>query len=1336
MGSVAAAAATADGPDSFASLSAEYEGVVRPLLESYCIGCHSADVRAGDLDLESAEKLAEVRQAPGTWKKVAEQLESGEMPPKDADPFSETERATLQGWVGRYLRAEAYANAGDPGPVVLRRLNNAQYAYTLRDLTGHDYQPTRDLPADSAAGEGFTNTGDALVMSPALLGKYLDAGKRVAAHAMLLPDGFRFAAGDTRRDWTEELLGSIRGIYGRYADAEGRLPLGRYLAAALEARSGGSGATEAISRREKLSPRYLATVAEVLEGDEPSPILDPIRARWKTARPEDLPSILAEIDGWRTALTRFQTVGHMKPWVVSSIPVVERQDTRLKLPDAPEGSEVVVHLTAGGGEHPGVVVWENLRLTRPGRAEVALRDVRAIAEGMAVRRAKVVGSVEACLAAATEAMEEAGSFDPEALARGHGVEPEILTAWLDLLGIGAGTSKRLELLEGRLDRVGGHEAAAGWGSSETPLVVANGSDETLHIPGELKGRGVVVHPSPTLRVGGAWVCPMAGAYRIEAKVQHAHPACGNGTTWRLEWRRGGVRVVLAEGATAGPAVVPAGPFGPIALEVGDIVALTIGPRDGNHACDLTAIDLTVADGARTWDMAREVSGDALAANPHADGQGNGAVWSFLRELEGDGGGLSIPSGSLLARWMESREAAVKAELAKALERLLAQGPAGADAADVALYRSLSAPGGPILPATAALEGEVPADSVWGLPAGAFGPGAEAQGIAPGDLAVRGGSDVVVRIPAELAAGAELVGGARAQARAGSDDFLQARVGLGSAPSWVGIRPDAPVLVTGPEGGERLRRAFEAFRGWFPAAVCYARIVPVDEVVTLTLYHREDEGLARLLLDARENAELDRLWTELHFVSQDALLQVEAFTHLMEYASQDGDPRLFEPYRKPILEHAEAFRKELVSAEAGQVEALIAFAPRVYRRPLTSRETVELRELYGRLRAEELPHEEAFGLTLARMLTSPAFLYRIEKAPEGVVSAPATAWELASRLSYFLRSSGPDEALMESAASGRLVDPDELSAQTRRLLQSADSRRLAEEFACQWIHIYDFDRLDEKSERHFPAFAGLRESMYEEAVLFFTDVFRSDLPIASIYEADYTFLNESLAEFDGIPGVTGPEFRRVEGVRRYGRGGILGLAATLAKQSGASRTSPILRGNWVTEVLMGERVPKPPKDVPLLPDDEAAAGGGLSVRQLVERHTRDPKCAGCHAKMDPYGFSLEAYDAIGQLRTKDAANLPIDAHARLQNGTEFEGLDGLRTYLLTERRQAVERQFCKKLLGYALGRSVVLTDEPLLEEMQRRLGAEGGRVSTAVDAIVRSRQFREVRGTTPSIAASP
>jgi hypothetical protein len=200
---------------------------------------------------------------------------------------------------------------------------------------------------------------------------------------------------------------------------------------------------------------------------------------------------------------------------------------------------------------------------------------------------------------------------------------------------------------------------------------------------------------------------------------------------------------------------------------------------------------------------------------------------------------------------------------------------------------------------------------------------------------------------------------------------------------------------------------------------------------------------------------------------------------------------------------------------------------------------------------------------------------------------------------------------------------------------------------------------------------------------------------------------------------------VDGIKKYSRGGVLTMAATLARQSGASRTSPILRGIWISEVLLGEKLPKPPKGVPPLPDDESTET--LTVRQLVEKHTSDPRCANCHARIDGFGFALESFDAIGRARTADLAGRPIDTRAKLFDGTEVDGLKGLRDYLLNEKRDVLLQQFCRKLLGFALGRSVQLSDRSLIAEMQRSLEQNDFKFSAAINTIVQSKQFREIRG---------
>ncbi|MFO0843575.1 MAG: DUF1592 domain-containing protein [Gemmataceae bacterium] len=1330
----------ADEP--FGRLATEYTKEVRPLLQRYCARCHSAKNPEGDVNLESFVTLADVRKAPKTWQKVLEMLGSEQMPPRGARRPGEVERGRLVGWVRGYLKAEAVAQAGDPGPVVLRRLNNAEFTYSVRDLTGVDLQPASQFPADGAAGEGFTNTGQALAMSPALLAKYLDAAKEIAAHAVLLPDGIRFSPSTTRRDWTNEVLARIRQTYRQYSDSQGgtrvnlqgivfdtndggRLPLESHLAATLAERDallGGKKTVEAVARERRLNAKYLAALWQMLTSNEPSALLDQVRAPWRGAKPGDAPALAAEIGQWQKVLTRFQSVGHMKSWMVPVTPLTSRQEVRFKVPGAAAGKEVSLFLAAGDagdGANDDVVVWQRPRLVIPGRPDLPLREVRDFTQAATAWRDRLFAAAAKCLAAA----EEAGTtekLEVGDLARRHDIEADVLAAWLGYLGIGVVEAPKLNHFTTQLTRVGGHEFVRGWGRPETPSLVANSSGRLVHIPGEMRPHGVCVHPSPTLNAAVGWRSPVTGAVRVEGRVTHAHPLCGNGITWSLELRRGATRRRLAGGIVQGRREATLGPIERIDLRKGDLLSILIGPRDGNHACDLTDVELTLKSDGREWSLTRDVADDVLAGNPHADRFGNPGVWHFYSEpVKETDTAQAVPNGSLLARWLTADQSAEKRKLAADLQKLLTgAAPSGPDHPDAHLYRQMNSLGSPLFR-------KVPRSEA-GVDPALFGRVPDGSAIDPASLCVHAPAVVEVRLPADLFAGAELVATGIMHPHAGAGGSVQLYISSAKPSALSGLRPDLPVLVaeTG-DARKRWDRAFDDFRRLFPAALCYTKIVPVDEVVTLTLFHREDEPLCRLMLDEKQKADLDRLWEELHFVSHDALTLVDAFQQLMEYATQDSNPKLFEPYRKPIHDRAAAFRKALVEAEPKHVDAVIDFADRAYRRPLTDAERRELRGLYARLREQKLPHDEAVRLTLARVLVSPAFLYRLEKSPPGARAAPVSDWELASRLSYFLWSSPPDAELRGLAAKGRLADPNVLAAQARRMSQDDRVRRLAVEFGCSWLHVHGFDKLDEKSERHFPTFAGLRGDLYEESIRLFADLVRRDLSVLSLLDADHTFVNEALAKHYGIPGVSGPEWRRVDGVRKYGRGGILALGATLAKQSGASRTSPILRGNWVSEVLLGERLPRPPKDVPPLPDAEADTG--LTVRQLVEKHASDPRCAVCHVRIDPFGFALEGYDAIGRRRDRDLGNRPLDTRSKLKDGTPLDGLDGLRDYLLTKRRGDVLRQFSRKLLGYALGRSVQLSDELLLDEIQRQLEGNGHRISAAVEAIVRSRQFREIRG---------
>lgn len=1367
-GATTLVAAEPAAPPDFQRLEQPFTGDVRALLTRYCDECHSGKRTEADVDLATFTSLADVRKQPKVWQKVAEMLDSAQMPPKDSKQLTAEERSRLQRWVRDFLTLEASARAGDPGPVVLRRLSNAEYTYTLRDLTGvATLDPAREFPVDSAAGEGFTNVGNALVMSPSLLTKYLDAAKEVAEHAVLLPDGIRFSSATTRRDWTNECLTRIREFYAAYAgegggsavnlqgiqfdtNKGGRLPVERYLAATIaerESLAGGRKTIEAVAKERGLSAKYLGALWRALTSGESrgehAP-LDVLRARWRMAKPDDVPALAASVGVWQNVLWKFNSIGHfgaqggVKSWMEAVSPIISRQEFKVKLPVPPVGQDVVLYLAAGdagdGNEHD-FAVWERPRFVAPGRPDLLLRDVRRVAHELAARRDRHFAQTAKCLVAAAEAGDAPGVLDVPALARKHKVDADSLAAWLDYLGIGNGGTVRLGTpISRRIETASGYDFVKGWIGDDALSVVANSSDQLVRIPGTLKPHSIAVHPAPTLSVAVGWRSPVAATMRIAGFVQHAHVGCGNGVAWSLELRRGNTRQRLAAGNSQGETVIPIGPFEKTAVQTGDVVTLVINPRDGNHSCDLTAIDMTLSDGAREWNLARDISSDILAGNPHPDGLGNPGVWHFYSEPASGATGHVIPDASLLAKWQSTADAAARSQLAEALQRLLQDGGAtlSPGSPDAALYQQLTSFSGPFMSAALQAIAAKPAEvaettaSKWGLDPARFGKHPDGRPIESASLCVKAPTVLEVRLPADLVAGAEFVATGAPHADSGPEGAVQLWAQT-SKPEDSLAASTRPILAL--EGGparRRLEAAFDEFRGLFPPALCYTKIVPVDEVVTLTLYYREDEHLRRLMLDERQAAQLDRMWDELLYVAREPLEMMTAFEQIAEFATQDSPAlvKALAPLRKPVLERAAAFRQRLVDDEPRQLAALVEFAGQAYRRPLTDGELKQLRGLYDDLRRQEISHSEALHMSLARVLVAPAFLYRAEKPGPGAAPGPVTDWELASRLSYFLWSSQPDEQLRELAAAGKLRDPDVLVAQTQRMLRDPKTRRLATEFACHWLHIHDFDHLDEKSERHFPTFGGLRGAMYEESILFFTDLFQNDRSVLEILDADHTFLNEELARHYGIPDVTGPEWRRVDGVQRFSRGGILTQATTLAKQSGASRTSPILRGNWLSEVVLGEKLPRPPKNVPQLSD---TVPEGLTERQLIERHSGDPACVKCHVRIDPFGFALEGFDAIGRLRVKDASGLAIDTKTALPDGTKIEGLAGLKDYLLNARREAFVRQFERKLLGYALGRAVQLSDEPLLADMQARLKTTNYRIGTVLEAVVRSRQFREIRG---------
>jgi hypothetical protein len=1346
-------------------LGRQYESQIQPLFERYCHECHSAAQAEGEIDLAAFRTLADLRQQVAVWQRVRLMLDGNQMPPPQAPLPTEAEQDQMRQWVRRFLAGEARRRAGDPGPVVLRRLTNAEYNYTIRDLTGvESLDPTREFPIDGAAGEGFTNVGEGQGMSPALIRKYLDAAKDIAAHLVLLPESVRFSSRTSQRDQTDEILGQIQAFYRRYTadgggttvnldgnpfttNQGGRLPLEAYLRATLaerEALGRGTVSLDDVAARRGLSAKYLRTLWTALAGNEEAtgPLLSHVRTQWQAAGVDDAPQLAEWIGQWQSVLWKFNSIGHIgregspSAWMEAASPVTASHEIRVPLPDSP-GEGVTIVLTAadfggGGGRHP--VIWRQPRLEfaadASGRTHspVPLRDIRGLVPSVQQTLARELPRTTEYLAALSE-LEDSGS-SVQQIAEQRELDAELLASWGAVTGIAVPAKREIAgHFDRKLVRVQGYEAVNGWAAADLPSLLTNRSTEpiqfvTLSVP----PRGVTVHPSPTRDATIVWQSPVDTRLEVRGLVADADDKCGNGVAWQLGLHSlAGSRLLLSDrfddgGSTEWQL------DSPVEVASGDLLTLTISPRDGNHACDTTHVDLKFTEHGgtqREWDLAADIVDNVLRGNPHPDSYGHMAVWHFCGTEPEAGKPPPLVTGSSLAQWRQALEEGQPPDaltrVASAVQHALTAPADTLSDADQQLRKHLLSWTGPLGWLTPAQEFEAGKSSLYGLDPEQFGFHAEAEGADENDLVLPTPHTVEVRIPTELARGAQLAVTGALHPSATHDASVQLQV-LTSSPEQSGPSPTMPVLAQeGTPAYDRVSRALDAFRQLFPPALCYARIVPVDEVVTLTLYHREDDHLARLMLTDAEAAELDRLWQDLRFVSQEPLQLVVAFEQISEFATQDRPDLVeaFAPLRQPILDRAEAFAQQRLAAEPSHVEAIIEFAGRAWRRPLTSSQQQELRDVYRQLRAGEIPHEEAIGLLLARVLTAPAFLYKLEQPAPGRAPSPVTDGELATRLSYFLWSSLPDEALRQAAGHARLSDDEVLLQQTRRMLGDSRTRRLAIHFACQWLHVRDFDQLVEKNEQLYPEFESLRGDMYEETVRFFEDLFRSDGSILEILEADHTFLNAPLARHYGLEGADGEGWQRVEGVRSQGRGGILGMATVLASQSGASRTSPILRGTWVSETLLGERLPRPPPGVPTLPD---AVPENLTARQLIELHSSAPGCATCHRKIDPYGFALEQFDTLGRSRSEAA-----DTHATLIDGKQIEGLTGLRDYLLTDRREDFVRQFCRKLLGYALGREVQLSDEPLIDEMYDKLKADRFRVSIAVEAIVTSRQFRDIRG---------
>lgn len=523
----------------------------------------------------------------------------------------------------------------------------------------------------------------------------------------------------------------------------------------------------------------------------------------------------------------------------------------------------------------------------------------------------------------------------------------------------------------------------------------------------------------------------------------------------------------------------------------------------------------------------------------------------------------------------------------------------------------------------------------------------------------------------------------------------------------------------------------------------------DDFVQKVKYHRDDRFVVENLIDAPVRKRLDQAWNDLYasFEYHDNYLRLLA-AHFnfdlkgkgiaqMDKAQIAALPPAMRKYVLPLRREYEVAQAAEAAARPGHVADCLAFASRAWRRPLTEKEKLSLRAFYETTLAADPDHTKAIRALLTRILVAPQFLYRVEplmtdtpamrkvvdnKVTDNSTTRPLTNWEMAGRLSYFLWSSIPDDELRRAASAGELTETKGIERQVRRMLADPKARRLSTEFFGQWLGFYHFDQHKGVDTGRFTDFSDdVKEAMYDEAVSFFEHIVRKNRPIHEILSADYTFLNQDLARFYGVTKEvkSTEEVEKVEGVTAFHRGGLLRLGAVLTATSAPLRTSPVKRGDWILRRILGTPTPPPPADAGSLPADDKLFGG-LSLKAKLEQHKRKASCATCHTRIDPLGFSLERYDPTGRWREQYADGKPIEDSAALPDKTEIAGVDGLLRYIQSRDAQ-FRKTLSRKMVGYAMGRTVTPSDQLLIERMIKS-GGDATFADLATEIAI-SKQFR-------------
>lgn len=631
----------------------------------------------------------------------------------------------------------------------------------------------------------------------------------------------------------------------------------------------------------------------------------------------------------------------------------------------------------------------------------------------------------------------------------------------------------------------------------------------------------------------------------------------------------------------------------------------------------------------------------------------------------------------------------------------------------------------------------------------------------------------------------------------------------AAPRWAALSAKARAgdldLVVPAAERSRYEAAFARFASVFPDTFYVqerGRYFPDDSEDKGRLlsasyhntmgYFRDDTPLMELILDENGRKELNRLWDEFDFIaSYTARTWVQYFVNQSGEVQGKGaesgtarpldheitdeavilglrdaylDKAFSDPRNDPVAPEAirvhfervnatlRGLEKEHKEAEPKHLDALLRFAERAYRRPLTKAERADIVASYHDLRTKNnLSHEDAIRESIAGVLMAPDFLYRIDlldtglsastnhraasKSSGAVHSRALSPYARANRLSYFLWSSMPDQELLRHAAAGDLEKRDVLMAQTRRMLQDERVRGLATEFAGNWLDFRHFETNNTVDRERFPAFNNdLREAMFQEPVRFIEDLARKDGSVLDILYGDYTFVNPVLAKYYGMPEVKGDldTWVRVDDAGKYARGGLLPMAVFLTQSSPGLRTSPVKRGYWVVHRVLGEVIPPPPPIVPELPSDEAKSD--LPLREKLAQHRSNTVCASCHARFDSFGLAFEGYGPVGDARTKDLAGRPVDTNVLFPGGGQGAGVQGVESYIRERRQADFVDTICRKLLAYSLNRSLQLSDESVIDRMKTRLEAQNYRFDSMAETIVTSPQFLNARIPEPQEAS--